>query len=251
MSSFKSKTKLFLSLVISLLMIFLTGCVDYDLGINFDNQHHGTIVQHIKLGKQVSSFSKIEAQELLTSLSNRVKQLQGETKNVSSQEIIATIPFSNGQELVTKFNKFLTFNSQDPKIDIISLLHIKPKITLQQSNFLIFERDKLILNLDLSYLGVPSEQGNLIVSPGSLIDLAFSLHTPWGVHIIQGKDFLQETTQAEQVIWQLNSGELNYIEVVFWLPSPLGIGTIGIIFLMILGFYGKYKRLPLIYSKVS
>ncbi len=43
--------RLFLPLILSLLVL-LTGCVRYDVGINFDEQHHGEIVQHIRLAKQ-------------------------------------------------------------------------------------------------------------------------------------------------------------------------------------------------------
>ena len=86
------------------LLFLLTGCVHYDVGINFDNQHHGVIVQHIKLGEQLTTLSEKDAQKWLNSIAKRTQKLQGKVKSVSPQEIIVTVPFNNGQELVTKFN---------------------------------------------------------------------------------------------------------------------------------------------------
>lgn len=49
--------------VLLLASLLLSGCVKYDVGINFQGQHHGAIVQQIKLGEQLTSFSNSQAQE--------------------------------------------------------------------------------------------------------------------------------------------------------------------------------------------
>jgi hypothetical protein len=80
--------------------------VEYDVGVTFNSPHRGEIVQHIKLGERLTSFSGDSAQEWLTSIERRVRQLQGKTKRVSNEEITVTIPFNNGAELEAKFNEF-------------------------------------------------------------------------------------------------------------------------------------------------
>jgi hypothetical protein len=50
-------------------------------------------------------------------------------------------------------------------------------------------------------------------------------------------------------MWTLKPGQLNHLEAVFWLPSPLGIGTLVIVLLVLGGFYLKYKSLPGVVTK--
>ena len=43
--------------LVLLVSLLLSGCVQYDVGVNFSNQNHGELVQHIKLGQRLTSFS--------------------------------------------------------------------------------------------------------------------------------------------------------------------------------------------------
>ncbi|MGH8002383.1 MAG: DUF3153 domain-containing protein [Brasilonema sp.] len=232
------------------LLIFLTGCVRYDVGINFDDQHQGEIVQHIKLGQQLTALSQAEANNWLESVERRARQLQGKSQHISPQEIVVTIPFNNGQELATKFNQFFNPNPQKSpqsiKRDNLDLVQLNSELSLQQSNLLLLERNQLSLNVDLRALGVLSNQGNIIVSPGSLIDLDFILNTPWGAkNIINEVSLTPEIRNGgHQLVWHLQPGQINTIEAIFWLPSFLGLGTLIIVLLMLAGFYLKYKRFP-------
>lgn len=229
----------------ALLLVLLSGCVDYDVGINFNNQHHGNIVQKIRLGKQLTTLSQSEANRLLKSLNTRVKLLQGRTKTISPQEVLVTIPFSNGGELVSKFEQFFTPNLEANGLDTADLLQFNPDLQLTESNLLLFQREKLKLIVDLTSLGVFSQDGDLIVNSGNLVNLSFSLNTPFGARNINKDDNLEpEIGEKQQLTWHLQPGQVNEIEVVFWLPSTLGIGTIIIILMVVIGFFIKYKRLP-------
>lgn len=232
------------------LLTFLTGCVRYDVGINFESQHRGAIVQHIKLGQQLTSLSQSEAIKWLNTVESRAAHLQGKTKRVSDQEMIVTIPFNNGKELAAKFNQFFNPNPQKKaqsfKQNNLDLVQLNSEISLQQSNLLLLERNRLSLSVDLRALGVLSNQGNLIVSPGSLVDLEFILNTPWGARNIVKENTLNADVNkgGQQLIWHLQPGQINKIETVFWVPSVLGLGTLLIIVLVLIGFYLKYKRFP-------
>ena len=82
------KTKrLLLPLIISILVL-LNGCVRYDVGVDFHEQHNGQIVQHIRLAEQLTSLSKTEVTEWLNSIESRAKSLQGKAKKVSDEEIL-------------------------------------------------------------------------------------------------------------------------------------------------------------------
>ena len=52
-----------LLLFMLLASLLLSGCVQYDVGVKFDNPNSGEIVQHIKLGERLTSFSGDSAQE--------------------------------------------------------------------------------------------------------------------------------------------------------------------------------------------
>jgi hypothetical protein len=175
--------------VILLASLLLSGCVKYDVGVNFEGQHHGAIVQHIKLGEQLTNFSNSQAQEWLRSLERRAQQLEGKTKRLSNQDIVVTIPFNSGTELESKFNQF--FNpvvkkgSSSKTVDTVDLPNFNSKFRLNQGNFFFWQRNQLSYDLDLRSLGVLSANGNIIVSPGSLLDLQFSLETPWGARSVE------------------------------------------------------------------
>ncbi len=217
-----------ISWLVLLASLLLSGCVQYDVGLNFDNSNRGELVQHIKLGERLTSFSGDYVYEWINSIERRARQLEGNAQRVSPEEIIVTIPFSNAEELQEKFNKF--FNSranektQSAQTETDSELpKIESNILLEQNNFLLVVRNRLIYDLDLRSLSLISSKGNVLANAGSILDLDFSLKTPWGadnIPIPEAENAMQPETQANQLVWKLNPGELNHIEAVFWLPSP-------------------------------
>ncbi len=249
MSKQKKNSIRFLLPIILCLVTLLTGCVRYDVGINFDNPHRGKIVQQIKIGEQLTSLSQAEAKKWLNSIETRAQDLQGKVKRLNSQEILVTIPFGNGKELTEKFNRFFhsdTVLTATPNLQDTSLLELDSQMSLQQSNLVFLERNLLDLTIDLRALGVLSEQGKIVVSPGSLVNLEFQLNTPLKARSISSDNNLQPlvNTPGQPLVWQLQPGQINHIEAVFWLPSPIGIGIVAIILLAILGYVLKYGRLP-------
>lgn len=239
------------------LVVLLTGCVRYEVGVNFADQQHGTIVQYIKLGQQLTTLSQAETQEWLASIEKRAAQLSGYAKRISAQEIAVIIPFNNGQDLANKFNTFFAptaekqIKSKAKQEEALDLVQLNSQMSINQSNLLLLERNRIRLEVDLRALGVLSNQGNIIISPGSLIDLEFILNSPWGAQSLDGDKTLKPEIHqgGRQLVWHLQPGQINQIEVAFWVPSWLGCGTVGIIVLSSLGFFLKYKRLPLVASR--
>ncbi len=237
--------------VMMLAALLLSGCVKYDVGVNFESPHRGAIVQHIKLGQQLTSFSRLPAQAWLDSIERRALQLQGKAQRLSAQEIIVTIPFYTGGELESKFNQF--FNPGVKKVSKsttsqeVNLPKIKSQLSVSQNNFLLFVRNRLNYDLDLRSLGVLSSNGNVIVSPSSLLNLEFSLQTPLGARSLNTTGNALAPVVSEQghkLVWTIKLGELNHLEAAFWLPSPLGIGALVIALMVLVGYYLKYKHLP-------
>jgi hypothetical protein len=231
------------------LTLALSGCVRYDVGIDFVQQHHGEIVQQIQLSQQLTTLSQTEADKWLASLEQRSRALGGYSQRLSDQTLAIHIPFGNGQELVNKFNTFfnpqLSSKGSKPKSDQLDLLQLKAEMSLQQSNWLLVDQNRLQLSVDLRALGVLSQEGNILMSPGSLIDLNFGLNTPLWVKNITEETLIPVTQISHsQLQWQLKPGQVNTLEAVFWVPSYLAIGTLLIIAVCLGGFYLKYQRWP-------
>ncbi len=236
--------------LVLLASLLLSGCVHYDVGVNFDNPNRGELVQHIKLGPRLTSFSGDSVSEWLDSIERRTRQLEGKTRRLSKSEIIVTIPFSNGKELQAKFNEFFQVNSNQKSTSLKSefdseLPKIASNLLLFQNNLLLLVRNRLIYDLDLRSLALISGKAFLLANPGSILDLEFSLKTPWGARSIQSTEYsIQPQKNKNQLVWELKPGELNHIEAVFWLPSPLGIGTLLIILFVGAGLYLRYSFMP-------
>ncbi len=242
----KTTRKLF-SVVLILASLTLSGCVQYDLGINFNHTNNGELVQHIKLPETVISFSGDYISEWSKTLERRARKLSGSVKRISPEEIIVKIPFTSGKELQEKFSGFFNYPAA-PKNDKIGnnseLPNIASNLIVQDNNFLLLSRNHLIYDLDLRSLAALTSKGNNLNVTSSIIDLDFSLQTPWGVNNIQQtENILQPEKNGKQLVWKLKPGELNHIEVVFWTPNFLGIGTLIIILFVWGGYYVRYTLL--------
>ncbi|MGH7999775.1 MAG: DUF3153 domain-containing protein [Brasilonema sp.] len=236
--------------IVLLASLLLSGCVKYDVGVNFDNSSRGEFVQHIKLEERLTTFSGDSVYEWLNSIERRAHKLEGKTRRVSNEEVIVSIPFSSGRELQTKFNDFFHPNGSQTSESVQSeaesqLPTIDSNLLLFQKNFLLLVRNQLIYDLDLRSLALISNKGNVLANPGSILDLEFGLNTPWGARSVeQTENTILPEKNGHQLVWKLKTGELNHIEVVFWLPSPLGIGTFLIILFVWAGLYLRYTFMP-------
>jgi Protein of unknown function (DUF3153) len=246
----KSKIKQSIVLVTLLASMLLSGCVQYDVGVNFDNPNSGELVQHIKLSDRLTSFSGDSVYEWLNSIERRTRKLEGNVRRLSKEEIIVRIPFTNGQELQKKFNDFFSSNTDTKNQPLASktdseLPKIESNLLLNQMNLLLLVRNRLTYDLDLRSLSLISSQGNVLTNADSILNLEFSLKTPWGGRNIKRTDnAIEPGKKGNQLVWKLNPGELNHIEVVFWLPNPLGIGTLLIVLLVWGGIYLRYTKMP-------
>lgn len=229
--------------VMILLALVLSGCVDSTVGIRFDHANRGEIVQQIQFGERLKNFGGSALQQWSKAVEQRVSSLGGKVTFTPDQELIARIPFTSSADLERKFNQFFgTVLNQDPEdFTDTGLATIAAHLTVEHGNWLVAERDRLMYEIDLRSLGLSSTQGEVLISPANLIKLEFQLETPWGARNYYGDGMNRPRVlqQGHKLIWTLTPGKQNALEVVFWLPSPLGIGTVGIILLVTLGIFLK------------
>lgn len=239
--------KILLPLVLCLATL-LTGCVKYDVGVNFATPYSGEITQHVKISDQLTNLAPDDTKQWLKSIEKRSRKLEGRVEKLNPQEVLLTIPFGNGAELAEKFNQL--FNSQvTPNatipLDKRELVELDSQVSIHQSNLVFVERNSLDLAIDLRALKALDRQDKIIVDRNSVADLEFQLTTPWIARSVSDRNALQPVKNSgKTLIWQLQPGEINHIEAVFWLPSPVGIGAAAIILLAIFGFMLKYRHFP-------
>jgi hypothetical protein len=238
--------------------LLLSSCVKYDVGVNFDNSNSGELVQHIKLGERLTSFSGETVYEWLNSIEHRAQKMEGKVQRISREEVIVRIPFSNGEELQTKFNEFFnpdgsqatqvdgetteTATAETEETTTAEIPQLESKLHLEQKNYFLLEKNHLVYDLDLRSLGLITGQGGVLSSTDSILDLEFALKAPWGVkYIPTTEEVPPPEKQKNQLVWRLNPGAVNHIEAIFWLPSPLGIGSLLIILFVAGGFYLRYN----------
>ena len=145
--------------IVLLASLVISGCVQYDVGINFAGLHRGVLVQHIHLGDELSGAGGKQAQQWLSRVEAKVRSISGSVQRTSLQDLKIEIPFTSGEDLTKKFNQFFQPNDKDQKTQDIDLPDLGVRFDLQQSNLLLLERNHLQLDLDLRSLGVFSTEG--------------------------------------------------------------------------------------------
>lgn len=231
MGKHRSRVRIFWPLYL-ILAIALTGCVKYDVGVNFQSQTYGEMVQRVQISDRLHDFSQVVAEQWLESLQERTRKLRGKTQRISDRELLVTIPFYNGADLTSKFNEFFNPTNLQTQTEDETLPQLTSELNITQNNFWIAIRNRLEMDVDLRSLAVLSSEGNVLVSPGSLFNLEFALTPPWGAQpITEAENSLTPVSDPEnhQLIWTLEAGEINHLEVIFWVPSPIGIGALIIL----------------------
>jgi hypothetical protein len=211
-------------LLMLLLTLGLTGCLDAQTGIQFASPHHGQIVQRLELGSQLAA-----AQGWLNQLETQARKLGANVQRPSRQSLTIALPFTTAQDLETKFNQLVS----PPASSDIPPLAAHLQVTT--SNLLLLQRDRLVYDVDLTALALPGTDGKPLFDPGSSIDLSFGVSGPWGAG---GRSPNQKS--GGQTRWSLQPGQQNHIEATLWMPSPIGLGAAAIAGLVAAGTY--YQR---------
>jgi hypothetical protein len=236
----RSVSRLLKLTVLLIAPLLLCGCVRSDVGIHFDNPQRGEIIQQIQISDRLRGVNQTATEQWVKTIEQQSQAIGGEIQRLPNQNLRVRIPFQNATDLETKFNRFFNLTATGTGLD---LPKIESHLSLTHHNLLLLERDRLEYDVDLRSLGVASSSGNVLLSPSGLVDLEFRLETPWGAqNMVKSSQGTSARSSKNQLIWKLIPGEQNHLEAAFWLPSPIGIGTVIILLLIIGGQYLKDSR---------
>jgi hypothetical protein len=219
---------------------------------------------------RLTTVSAVTFENWFESLEQETRQLQGFSRRRSPQDLELTLPFVNGADLVQKFNQVFDrsqtrnvaqANNAESK-GATGLFPLTARIELTQQNALLAIRNHLDLWVDLTRLGMTTPEGDRLLDMDPLLRLNFYIETPWGVQwntistpsaASKGSTSSAVSTpspvstastaskgstgsiQGNRATHTLRSGEINHLTATFWIPSPVGIGALGILLLVMMG----------------
>ncbi len=236
-----------------LLCTLLSGCVDYDLGIRFDSQTHGTLTQTVHLSDRLLTLSDTSAQQIFQQFTAQAQALSGQAHQIDAETLAVTLPFYSGAQLVERFNAFYSrddspTNFSTRLLDLPGTPTVSAHLDLQQRNYVFALRNHLTYDLQIDSAETLSANSRWRVGKAtpresrSWLNLDFHLTTPWG---LTPTDPPPGSVQSHTATWHLEPNQPQHIEATFWIPSPIGIGGGAIALLCLVGYVVRYKLLPL------
>ncbi|MGD1855132.1 MAG: DUF3153 domain-containing protein [Leptolyngbyaceae cyanobacterium] len=207
------------SLILIVLALGLTGCVDYQLGIQFDSQTHGVLVQTLHLDERFVALNSEARQQWLQVFIEEAKTFSGKVASLDDGTLQVSIDFNNGSELVQKFNQL--FAKDGLMTQVPGAPPLLAHLDLTQKNWGVALLNSLHADIDLSAL-----KADTAIGDGGALDRWRTLDLRFQIHSVG---------QAHR--WPLQPGQINTIDATFWVPSPIGIGAV-VIALLCAGGYG-------------
>lgn len=224
--------KKFLRVILVLVAVLLTGCLQYDLDIEFDSQTHGQLVQQLHW-RSGAIAPRSASGDWLQVLTERTRAVGGKLRFIADDRLEITVPFNNGKELETRFNQFFGQPDQGLPFTLPGGEPIQAALSIQQTNRLLAIYNHISLHVDLTAVPDLADTVLPLLQETQLFTGRITLTTPW-----ERRSPDQEGAAKRN--WSLVPGKVNQIEAEFWVPSPIGIGAVAIALLVTLGYGVKY-----------
>lgn len=226
------------------LALLLSGCLQADLTLHFDHYRHGQLSQSIHLGPRGRALLQGSLGGWLDGLTERTEALGGELR-LTTDGFDWVMPFTTGVDLMERFQQtWMAPDAQttaaDPMLLQIPGLGTLPlRLEVSQRHWLLVTRTHLIYDLDLQTL---SPWLNPQTPEGDVGDsLTWRLQVPWNSVVSQPGSMPATLTRPKELLWSLQPGQFHHIDVIFWLPNPIGLGTLVIVSLVVLGYFLRYR----------
>lgn len=225
-------------------VVLLTGCVDLDTEVRFGEANHGELVQTLRLDESWQVWGGATAREWRDRWADRARSLGGRVLNRSDRTLTIAIPFHNGRDLQSTFRALSNPPTREPSPDadradpslLVDRLVFPSEFQLHQQNWLIAVRNHLRYEVDLRSLAAVGGNQFALVDTDHLLRWRFGLRAPvlgdfgldrwWRPDL--APDEHRPQRQQGRWVWTLEPGQRTVIEAVFWVPSAVGIGAIGI-----------------------
>jgi hypothetical protein len=209
-------------------VLLLTGCIQYDLDIQFRDQTHGRIVQRIQWLDALGATPEA-VRSWQRDLTQRVQGVGGRVRDRGEGQLEVTIPFNNGADLQQRFNDFFGNGNTEPWLSLPGSEPIAATLAVTQGNWLVAIYTHITLGIDLRSVPVFTESTSALLRQVELLRGQVRFTPP-------GQVWDDRAHAPRNTPWQLHPGEINQIEVHFWVPSPIGLGAGAIALLVAIGY---------------
>jgi len=224
------------------LALLLSGCLQSDLTLRFDHHRHGQLSQSIHLGPRGEALLQGALADWFQELTERTQALGGDLRS-TPDGFEWVMPFTTAVDLMARFQQTWAETPADrpasgPVLQIPGVAAMPLSLEVSQRNWLLASRIHLIYDLDLQSLSPWLKPQTM--AEGQADSLTWRLQVPWGVAVQPGS-VRATVTSPKDLLWSLQPGQSHHIDVVFWLPNPVGLGTLGIVLLVLLGYFLRYR----------
>lgn len=145
------------------------------------------------------------------------------------------------KKIVSDYELFSDYSLRSDGPEAIAQATVAPssELDIDRQNFILLDRYALTYNLDLRGVAVDVPGGLFSVSIDRLLDLQFSLETP-----LRPSASNATFQQGNRLSWDLETGRVNRLEAVFWLPSWIALMTLlgAIVALGVAGWMVSARR---------
>lgn len=224
------------------LLLTLSGCVQYRLGLQFNWNASGTITQNLEIEPALVRLAGFPYEQFVRSIKKRAEGLGGRVDSGQEGKLAIQIPFKDPKELDTKFNKFfndpLVLASRDAQtyqpVQYSPAQNTLPapiaKFSVQNQSWFLVDTYQLTYDLDLTKTTIPLPSGNLLaINAADLVKLEFALSlpfSPWQSNANRNENGV--------LIWDVIPGQNNRVTATFLLPNlwgglALGLGTMALV----------------------
>ena len=216
-------------------VVLLSGCLHYDLEVQFDSQTHGQFVQQLRW-RAGTIAPNVMQEPWFQILADRTEAVGGKLKLLDNDALEIRVPFNNGKDLESRFNLFFNPSEEQAPFTLPSGEPIQAELSLRQKNRFVAISNHILLHIDLTAVPNFTDVRSPLLQTAKLLEGRIVLTAPWGV-----ESSMPEI--SDEGTWLLTAGAINQLEADFWIPSPIGIGALAIALLIGLGYSLKYAVL--------
>ncbi len=240
------------SLGLGTLMCLLTGCVNYQLGLDLHWDGSGTLNQQVQIEPLLAVLARPQIQQVMRQLSIQTEQVGAQlTTTEDLSELQVRLAFRQLRDLEMKFKILFATTAASPKQEpitttklerpaaqstptILSMGTLVKSVQLDTRDFFVMTYYHAVGEFDLRpWRHIPLRvYGQTLSLPSDkLVQLHLRLGLPWPALATNARE-----VQGNTLVWQISTERINKLEASFLLPNLVGLSWVsGIFSLLSLG----------------
>jgi len=202
------------------LLLTLSGCVSYRLGLVLSWDGSGTINQRLQVDPLLASLARLNLGDLQQQIRQRAERAGGtlDTSEAPSAWTVV-IPFKEVAQIEPKLTKFLEDPITQGAAVRSAVQQTVEAFRVEEQNFLVVKSYHLKGVLDLrNLMRIPNSGGILRVETEGLLEAQLQITLPWAPLASNAN-----RTEGNTVTWMIEPDRPNPLDITFLLPNFPGL----------------------------